>query len=195
MMEAPALTLPQLSVACPACGSAASRLCTSHSGSRSRRDTVHQERRAAWGALQTEKAKARAAHVAAPTPTPVEVPPVDTIEHGTTRGYEQHRRRKVPQCQPCRDALNAQNRERRAARQGWNGGLAGTPKAPAPVPTGRDCPVLGCGELASTPQPAASMVHVVWPFSREPGRWYCPGACQAYGLALAEVRAIGDRDA
>ncbi|MFE2556645.1 hypothetical protein ACFXGT_11505 [Streptomyces sp. NPDC059352] len=195
-MDAPALTLPQLSVCCPTCGSTAGRLCTSHGGSRYRRDTVHQERRAAWGALQTSKAKTRAAHVAGPAaPTPAEAPPLDTIEHGTTRGYNQHRTRKVAACQPCRDALNAQNRERRAARQGWNRGRTGEPTAPAPVPTGRDCPVSGCGQLATAPKPTARMVHVVWPFSREPGRWYCPGPCQAYGLALAEIRAIGDRRA
>nr|WP_143204889.1 hypothetical protein [Streptomyces sp. CB02009] len=207
MMQAPALTLPQVSVACPACGSAAGRLCTSHEGSRYRRNDVHRERRAAWAALQTSRAKARAAHVAgAAAPivveTPVEAPPVDTIEHGTPRGYNQHRTRKVPFCQPCRDALNAQNRARRAERAGasaaqqtWNRGHVGTPTAPAPVPTGRDCPVSGCGELATAPRPRARMVRVSWPDSREPGRWYCPGACQAYGLALAEIRAIGGRDA
>ncbi|RSS51391.1 hypothetical protein [Streptomyces sp. WAC01280] len=198
---APALDLPQLSVPCPTCGSGPGRLCTSHSGTRVRRDTVHQERRADWATVQMSKARARAAHLdstAAQPPVeapPVEAPPVDTIEHGTPRGYNQHRTRKVPFCQPCRDALNAQNRERRAARQGWNGGRVGEPTAPAPVPTGRDCPVSGCGELATVPQPAARMVRVSWPDSREPARWYCPGACRAYGEALAEVRAIGDRRA
>ncbi|AMS01600.1 zinc finger domain-containing protein [Streptomyces venezuelae] len=195
-MEAPALTLPQLSVQCPDCNSGPGRLCTSHGGTRYRRDTVHQARRAAWATVQTDKARARTARVDSTAARPaVEALPVDTIEHGTPRGYNQHRTRKVPAYQPCRDALNARNRERRAARQGWNGGRVGEPTAPAPVPTGRDCPVSGCGELASAPQPTARMVHVVWPYSREPGRWYCPGPCQAYGLALAEIRAIGDRRA
>ncbi|MFJ4907697.1 hypothetical protein ACIQCR_24720 [Streptomyces sp. NPDC093249] len=192
------MTLPQLSVACPACGSTAGRLCTSHEGSRYRRDTVHKARRAAWGALQTERAQARAAHVTGSAPTPTPAPAVDTIEHGTTRGYTQHRTRKVPYCQPCRNAVNAQARARKgasAAQKTWNKGKVGVPTAPAPVPTGRDCPVEGCGNLASTAQPTARMVHVVWPFSREPGRWYCPGPCQVYGLALAEVRAIEDRRA
>lgn len=82
-MEAPALNYPEVSVACPACGSAAGRLCTSHSGSRYRRDTVHQERRAAWGALQTSRAKARAAHVTAQAAPPVvEAPPVEEVGTG-----------------------------------------------------------------------------------------------------------------
>ncbi|MFB7031739.1 MULTISPECIES: hypothetical protein [unclassified Streptomyces] len=199
-LHAPALTLPQLSVACPSCGAAAGRLCTIRGGIRVLRTDVHQPRGAAWAAVQTERAKARAAHVdpAAARKALATLPP-DTIEHGTTRGYSQHRTRGVPSCQPCRDAINAQSKAREAKREGaspaqkrWNRGDVGTPTAPAPVPTGRDCTVEGCGELASAPQPSARMVHVVWPFSREPGRWYCPGACQAYGLALAEVRAIGD---
>ncbi|MFE9737312.1 hypothetical protein [Streptomyces sp. NPDC006477] len=193
---APALSLPELSVACPSCGSAAGRLCTSHSGTRLRRDTIHQPRRTAWASLQKEKAQARAAYVDPEAARKALAQlPADTIEHGTTRGYNQHRAKKVPFCQPCRDALNAHNRERRAARQGWNRGRIGEPTAPAPVPTGRDCPVEGCGELATAPRPAARMVRVGWLNSREPERWYCPGACQAYGLALAEIRAIGDRRA
>ncbi|MFI9005080.1 hypothetical protein [Streptomyces sp. NPDC053541] len=115
----------------------------------------------------------------------------DGIAHGEPRGYYQHRNRKVfPICQNCRDAFNAEQRDKRAAAKGWNRGKVGEPTAPRPVLTGRDCAVSGCGELASLPQPAARMVRVVWPGSREPARWYCPGPCHAYGLALAEVRAI-----
>ncbi|MFC8008886.1 zinc finger domain-containing protein [Streptomyces cinereoruber] len=200
-VTAPALSLPQLSVACPSCGAAAGRLCTSHGGTRIRRSNVHQPRTAAWTALQKEKIQARVAHVdpAAARTALAKLPP-DTIEHGTTRGYSQHRTRGVPSCQPCRDAINAQTRKREAAREGaseaqkrWNRGHVGTPTAPAPVPTGRDCTVAGCGELASTPRPAARMVRVAVPGSREPARWYCPGPCRMYGEALAEVRAIGDR--
>lgn len=44
----PARALPQLRVACPACGSAPGALCTSHDGTRVRRHDVHQARRAAW---------------------------------------------------------------------------------------------------------------------------------------------------
>lgn len=119
----------------------------------------------------------------------------DGIDHGTVRGYRQHRARKVPYCEPCRSAVREENRRYRegrasAAQQTWNRGQVGTPAAGREVPTGRDCPTDGCGDLATAPQPAAHMVHVVWPFSREPGRWYCLGPCQAYGLALAEIRAI-----
>ncbi|WP_369265810.1 zinc finger domain-containing protein [Streptomyces harbinensis] len=42
--------LPALSVPCPACGSAAGQLCTSHSGTRLRRSDVHQARTAAYTA-------------------------------------------------------------------------------------------------------------------------------------------------
>jgi hypothetical protein len=44
--------LPQLAVPCPpapdGCGSPVGELCTSHSGTRVRRDSVHQARTAAW---------------------------------------------------------------------------------------------------------------------------------------------------
>ncbi|MBD0707368.1 hypothetical protein BU197_02750 [Streptomyces sp. CBMA291] len=80
-----------------------------------------------------------------------------------------------------------------AAQQAWNRGAVGEPSVPTLVPTGRSCGAAGCGDLASAPQPAARMLKVSWPESREPARWYCPGACQAYGLALAEVRALKDR--
>lgn len=40
--------LPALAVPCPACGSAAGELCSSHSGTRVRRSDVHQARTAAW---------------------------------------------------------------------------------------------------------------------------------------------------
>ncbi|MET9952366.1 hypothetical protein ABZ135_12565 [Streptomyces sp. NPDC006339] len=116
----------------------------------------------------------------------------DGIAHGEPRGYVQHRKLGVPYCQQCRDAHAAQARKAAEARRRWNRGETGTPTAPRTVPTGRDCTVSGCGDLAAVPQPAARMVRVEWPGSREPARWYCPGPCQAYGRALAEVRAIGD---
>ncbi|MBB4987469.1 zinc finger domain-containing protein [Streptomyces nymphaeiformis] len=145
-MDEPARTFPELTVACPTCDAAAGRLCTSHGGTRVRRDTVHQRRRTAWGGIQKQKARTRAARTASGAST---------------------------------------------AQKTWNRGKAGTPTAPAPVPTGRDCAVSGCGELASAPRPAARMVRVDLDGSREPARWYCPGPCRAYGEALAEVRAIG----
>lgn len=123
------------------------------------------------------------------------------IDHGTARGYRQHVRLKVPTgggC-GCREAINEENKTRAAAKKGatpsqqtWNRGHVGTPTEPRHVPTGRDCTTPGCGELACRPRPAARMVLVEWLGSREPARWYCPGACAAYGRALAEVRAIGE---
>ncbi|WP_158786561.1 hypothetical protein [Streptomyces sp. NRRL F-5065] len=45
--QAPALTNPALAVACPACNSQPGALCTSHSGTRTRRHNVHRARTAA----------------------------------------------------------------------------------------------------------------------------------------------------
>lgn len=49
---APAQSLPALAVACPACNSGPGQLCTSHNGTRIRRDNVHQARTAAHRAQQ-----------------------------------------------------------------------------------------------------------------------------------------------
>lgn len=43
---------PTLAVACPSCGSTPDQLCTSHSGTRTRRHDVHQARTAAHAAVQ-----------------------------------------------------------------------------------------------------------------------------------------------
>lgn len=40
--------------------------------------------------------------------------PFDPSHCGTTRGYKRHRNHNVPMCQPCRDAKNRYDRERRA---------------------------------------------------------------------------------
>lgn len=37
------------------------------------------------------------------------------IDHGTPAGYRMHLRRGVPMCEPCREAQNRKQRERRAA--------------------------------------------------------------------------------
>ncbi|MFF9146350.1 hypothetical protein ACF1BN_15965 [Streptomyces sp. NPDC014861] len=126
---------------------------------------------------------------------------VDGIDHGTHRGYGQHLRRGIPPCQGCRDVHSERERERKArlreakgasaTQRAWNQGAVGTPVAGRDVPVGRDCPVSGCGALGTEPRPAARMVRVEWPGSREPARWYCPGPCKAYGVALAEVRTLG----
>ncbi|MEV4174035.1 hypothetical protein [Nonomuraea sp. NPDC049709] len=44
----PARQLPQLAVACPTCHAATGDLCTSHGGTRPRRNDTHQTRTAAW---------------------------------------------------------------------------------------------------------------------------------------------------
>ncbi|WP_159024730.1 zinc finger domain-containing protein [Streptomyces sp. CB02613] len=51
MPERPA-HFPALAVACPSCGSAPGVLCTSHSGTRVRRNDVHQTRTAAHAAAR-----------------------------------------------------------------------------------------------------------------------------------------------
>ncbi|MFI0894869.1 hypothetical protein [Streptomyces sp. NPDC020983] len=53
--------LPALVVACPDCGSAPGALCTSHSGTRVRRNNVHQGRTKAYNARQAEDAQPRTA--------------------------------------------------------------------------------------------------------------------------------------
>jgi hypothetical protein len=120
----------------------------------------------------------------------------DGIDHGTPKGYRQHHAKGVPYCGRCRAANREQkrsyNQTRRAsaAQQSWNRGKVGTPSAPRPRPTGRDCPDEACGRPAYLPQASAHLVVVAVDGSREPARWYCAGACAAYGQALGEVRAI-----
>lgn len=53
-------------------------------------------------------------------PRPKRVPPVRPpaeIAHGTARGYRHHRRRGEDPCEPCREALRVEGRERRASRR------------------------------------------------------------------------------
>lgn len=38
------------------------------------------------------------------------------IRHGTNAGYQQHRRRSIPPCEPCREARNAYDTRRRRER-------------------------------------------------------------------------------
>lgn len=45
--------MPALAVPCPRCGAKAARLCTSHSGTRPRLTSVHQDRRTAWADAPT----------------------------------------------------------------------------------------------------------------------------------------------
>lgn len=46
----------------------------------------------------------------------------DHIPHGTHRGYQQHRRYKVPPCPPCRRANAKYKREWRVLRKVWGPG-------------------------------------------------------------------------
>ncbi|KJS60696.1 hypothetical protein VM95_19840 [Streptomyces rubellomurinus] len=51
------------------------------------------------------------------------------------------------------------------------------------------CPTEACGGDSSTP----GIGRLGWTYirvvgSREPGRWYCSGACATVGVALAELR-------
>lgn len=134
------------------------------------------------------------------------------IEHGTPKGYRQHKYRGVPACRPCLDAIgesNAQGRQAKregrppAARprktakasQAWNGGMTGTPEPLPPRPLTGECSVSGCGvKTVDTGRPGPDMVTVAVPGSREPARWYCPGWCATYGQALAEIRAIPETE-
>lgn len=47
-MNEPARDLPQLAVLCPTCQAKPGELCTSHSGTRQRRNDTHQTRSTAW---------------------------------------------------------------------------------------------------------------------------------------------------
>lgn len=127
------------------------------------------------------------------------------IEHGSMRGYRQHTYRKVPATEACGclKAVREDSAQRAAERKGarptakaWNGGMTGTaPARPQGQTITRTCPKAkaGCGvRVADTGRPGPDMVRVAEPGSREPARWYCPGACAGYGQALAEVRALPD---
>ncbi|MFJ6566270.1 hypothetical protein ACIQNU_02530 [Streptomyces sp. NPDC091292] len=49
----PARALPQIAVACPTCGAERGELCTSHSGTRTRRHNTHQARTKAWASTES----------------------------------------------------------------------------------------------------------------------------------------------
>ncbi|MER7048946.1 hypothetical protein [Streptomyces jumonjinensis] len=125
------------------------------------------------------------------------------IDHGTLRGYRQHRYRKVDTTEECGclKALRDENAKKTAARttdsspgrnarQQWNGGaLRGTSRREANLPTGADCPTTHCGQDAAGHSPGPRgwvRVHVAG--SAEPARDYCSGSCATYGIALAELR-------
>ncbi|MEV6125178.1 hypothetical protein AB0M23_32500 [Streptomyces sp. NPDC052077] len=82
------------------------------------------------------------------------------------------------------------SRGQRAARQEWNGGLAGAPRPAVVLRPVEPCPTDGCGALATGPRHIPDAVHVEVPGTGQPARWYCPGRCAAIGRALAEIRGI-----
>lgn len=53
-----------------------------------------------------------------PTPEVKRGPKPKPFEHGTERGYRQHRRRDIPLCAECREAHNTHVRERARKRRG-----------------------------------------------------------------------------
>ncbi|MFD9064210.1 hypothetical protein ACFVZ3_22105 [Kitasatospora purpeofusca] len=124
------------------------------------------------------------------------------IDHGTLRGHNQHRTRKITipddDACGCRAAYNADRRERASAAaprsaHEWNRGLVGPRPTIEARPVGRACPTAGCG---SDPAEAPSIGSPGWVYARvvgsaEPGRWWCSGSCAAYGVALAELRLDG----
>lgn len=133
------------------------------------------------------------------------------IEHGTVKGYRQHKYREVAATQECgclkavrddkaakkatspKKATSAPKRARRTstASKAWNGGMTGETPVLPPRPVTGKCPAPGCGSKTSdTGRPGPDMVRVDVPGSREPARWCCPGWCAVYGQALAEIRAL-----
>jgi hypothetical protein len=127
------------------------------------------------------------------------------IRHGTTGGYKQHRRRQVPACEECLEAVREDARRRTAERRQaateakvsersraqaqWYGGKHGVPTVPTQVTVPGDCTVDGCGHPANARPPTIGLVRVHLAGSRQSATWYCP-AHSGYGRALAEIRAL-----
>ncbi|MGW1158458.1 hypothetical protein ACWD5Q_06695 [Streptomyces sp. NPDC002513] len=115
------------------------------------------------------------------------------IEHGTMRGWRQHKRRSIPACDLCADARRVDKEHQASeatqrARQAWNSWLVGTSRPATVTPVIERCTVAGCGTATDQPQPNAAMVRVDAPSVMEPARWYCPGRCAAIGRALVDLR-------
>ncbi|MEV6125181.1 hypothetical protein AB0M23_32515 [Streptomyces sp. NPDC052077] len=79
------------------------------------------------------------------------------------------------------------SRGQRAARQEWNGGLAGEPRPAVVLAPVEPCPAGGCGALAAGPRHIPDAVRVEVPGTGQPAR------CAAIGRALAEIRGIPPR--
>ncbi|AEW94646.1 MULTISPECIES: hypothetical protein [Streptomycetaceae] len=75
------------------------------------------------------------------------------------------------------------------SQYGWNRGRTGKGAKGRTVDQPTRCTTDGCGAEATATTPPG-MRRVAVEGSREPARVYCAGWCAAYGLALAEIRAL-----
>lgn len=121
------------------------------------------------------------------------------IDHGTPRGYRQHRYRKVAVCEPCRDAYRVETARYRPPTRSQTG-VIGRPRqrrqdetvstvqvraVPAP------CAEPECGSPAAGSVPDGWTAAVVGGFLRA----YCRPWCAVYAQALADVRSIDRTEA
>lgn len=106
------------------------------------------------------------------------------IEHGTDRGYRQHKRRHVTMCTPCMEA----GVEAKRAQQAWNRGKTGEPLAIVAAPVVAVCTTELCGQAV----PDAAHVGGMWQAAVVEGqrRAYCSPWCATYAQALADVRSL-----
>ncbi|MGC5041060.1 hypothetical protein ACLQ2C_36595 [Streptomyces sp. DT73] len=123
------------------------------------------------------------------------------IDHGSVRGYRQHRYRKIAATEECgclkaiRDHQRASKPvpERSQRQREWYGGqfvtaASGSQPGRPILPPG-DCPVDDCGqEAAGRSKQRRGWVRAHVHGSTMPPRAFCSGACAAVGIALAELR-------
>lgn len=118
------------------------------------------------------------------------------IDHGTVRGYRQHKYRGVPHTTECGclDAYRADQADERADKRrataeqkAWNGGLIGERTAPLAQPVPARCTDPECGTPA-----AGQELPDGWEGATVDGvrRRYCRAWCATYAQALADIRAI-----
>ncbi|GAA2107681.1 hypothetical protein [Streptomyces synnematoformans] len=81
----------------------------------------------------------------------------------------------------------------RRAAQEWNRGMVGTSAVPRDVTPPGECATDGCGRPVGTEVTPTGWV-VAQVIGSGPAREYCSGSCSSYGVALAEVRALRDKD-
>ena len=112
-----------------------------------------------WAAKVKAGEASKPAPIKAPKKPKVKTPRT-VAECGSTGGFHQHVYNKTEACQPCRDAINAYNREQSAKR------AAAKPKAPRPKPViehgtakGRDQHAKSYGEQPCEPCRLAYNAH------------------------------------